>query len=747
MGYTGKDVKVGIIDWGFTDWNKAARVTNLPTMVKGAEKGEANANAFCQPVTRSIVPDSVILLGVSHTCEPTAALSKRVNHGTNVGQLVMDMAPGATLYLAQANSPRQLYKAAKWLKSKNVDVIVHAGGWPYDSPGDGTAYFNLTHYNDSTLPDVNEDSPRRYYPSPLFTVDEVTSSSGGPVWINAAGNAEQWTLNLRKPRLINDGDSDYHGYVIFHPGKKKPKDQTCQKVPIVTGGVYYLSMRWADSWPNGKYDLEYEMQRSVLGFGRDYLVDTEFREQHTTSNNYPIRKSSVLAWRGYDVCLRIKVDTPKTRTPVSPAWIQFQGLVSKDNSKVFPAWGAADETGSSIVNPAESSSGNLIAVGARNMRAKTPKVFDYSSRGPVFAKGADVVNTSPGRIKPDLTAGSGAATYIKWLRKCNMRASRCGEDLYFGGTSGATGHTGGLAAVVIGYHDKLGLTPTSSSIVNLLRLLAVDEGDAGAENTWGRGFLELPCPSKVVTLPHTSSGADWKATDCESETASGRSDYYTFTVSSKRQFTISLSSTTHAHLRLATGVHSRKMAFITRTNGVTGGRAQIKRELSAGTYTLEVATNDATATGAYTVKISADDIPNACMPVTDFTAQRVGSKVVNTTWTNPTDGLTATQRTLEVRVWDPDILSWKFVININEPAASTSSRHVGAAASRYYAYRATSKCGSSSSDPSPWQTVRPIPSDSAQGSSGDEIPTPTPVPQGASGASGAADGSRPPAPR
>ncbi|MDE2813129.1 MAG: hypothetical protein OXM01_08900 [Gemmatimonadota bacterium] len=908
-------------------------------------------------------------------------------------------------------------------------------------------------------------------------METITGGSNGPIWINAAGNAEEWTLNLKKPSLVNDGDSDYHGYVIFHPSKKKHKDQTCQKLPIIGGNVYYFSMRWADSWPNGKLDIEYDMQRQVFGFGRDYLVNTELREQHTTSTiNYPVRKSPVLSWKGYDVCLRIKVTTPDDETPVVPAWIQFQALVGKGAFETSPNWVTADLDGHSIVNPAESANHSLLAVGARNMRTPTPVVPGYSSRGPVFTKGSDIINTSPGRIKPDLVAGSHTATYINWLKDCRQGLLRsCGDGIYLRGTTGATAHTGGLTAVVMGYYDQLGSPLTSTTTANLLRLFAKDEGKKGTDDEWGRGFLELPCPPKTVTLPYTSSGAQWDSSDCESETASGRSDYYVFNVPSERQVTIDLTSTTHAHLRLARGAHSRQSASWTATNGSSGGNAQLKQKLSKGTYILEVAANSVSATGTYTVKIMNQDttsvpvtpegtlspdpasfnfkpdgvwhaftvsanvpvnvivnpgstpermeiasskpsrtycppeqdddirltndqtvylaacsagsgtievrsvsddrllsryvttvqatavqpraslsprpsslkadgkwqafivssnvdvevevnptgttprveltnsssagnhcsngaengddmdasngdtiylagctagtgtirllresdgtvittytvtiaaveatpraslsprpsslnadgqwkaftvssnvdveieanptgttprveittsssagdhcsngaengddvdasdgdtiylagctsgtgtvrllkesdgtviatytvniaavvVPKVCEPVTNFKAVRVGNNAVKTSWTNPTGGETATGRLVQVRKWDSSSRVWRNAVNINEPASATSSWHIGASSDSYFSYRVFSKCGTSYSLSSGWRTVSPIPSDSAQGASGVEDPTPTPRPDKSSEKENPEDGEKPPSP-
>ncbi len=151
----------------------------------------------------------------------------------------------------------------------------------------------------------------------------------------------------------------------------------------------------------------------------------------------------------------------------------------------------------------------------------------------------------------------------------------------------------------------------------------------------------------------------------------------------------------------------------------------------------------------YLVTISAVTVPKVCKPVTGFAIQRVGRNAVKATWTNPTGGLTATGRALEVRDWDTVGRSWDFVRFINEPASNTVSWHIGASADRHFAYRVTSKCGAGSSSPSAWRTVAPIPSDSAQGAGGEDIPAPTRTPEGASGTSGEndADDERPPTPR
>ena len=122
----GAGVKVGIIDWGFRNLNNDPDLTDLD---KVSGFNDLTGNAYCQSVSESVWPLGKTLESIGSQCEPGLGLSA-VNHGVNVAELVNDIAPQAKLFYAQANSPRQLYRAADWLTRQNVDVIVNAGGWP-----------------------------------------------------------------------------------------------------------------------------------------------------------------------------------------------------------------------------------------------------------------------------------------------------------------------------------------------------------------------------------------------------------------------------------------------------------------------------------------------------------------------------------------------------------------------------------------------------------------------------------------
>ena len=118
--------------------------------------------------------------------------------------------------------------------------------------------------------------------------------------------------------------------------------------------------------------------------------------------------------------------------------------------------------GNSIVNPAESASPGMLAVGAA--RWNTPTTIEsFSSRGP----------TTDGRTKPDIVGADGGAA-----------VSYPGG---FFGTSQASPHLAGLAALVL--QRSPNFTPVQ--VADYLKSNASPRG-AVPNNTWGYGFAELP---------------------------------------------------------------------------------------------------------------------------------------------------------------------------------------------------------------------------------------------------------------
>lgn len=105
-------------------------------------------------------------------------------HGTAAAEIVYDIAPDASLYLANFSTEVELGAAVDWLTSQNVHIISSSVGWPGTAYGDGKG-----------------------------TVNEIVkkAESHGILWVQAAGNFGQthWT------GLFTDPDGN--GFNNFGP--------------------------------------------------------------------------------------------------------------------------------------------------------------------------------------------------------------------------------------------------------------------------------------------------------------------------------------------------------------------------------------------------------------------------------------------------------------------------------------------------------------------------------------------------
>ncbi len=277
-------------------------------------------------------------------------------------------------------------------------------------------------------------------------------------------------------------------------------------IPRDGSTIYGFSMRWADKWPhrtgNDRGAAEKDLGFHIIGEGfnpfsptSNFFIHSEKVRQ--LSPDYAVKRGTQFSFlRHTGACLRIWVEPDSNGSYGKPGWVQFQVLVGGDGA--FSTTGIAssrDSAGRSIGNPAESGNSALLAVGATNLRTPTPGILHYSSQGPVFASGSNYAT----RVKPDIVAGSVALTYTKWDADCN-RDSTCGDDLYFGGTSGATAHTGGLAALTVqALTNPLGTRPSPTQVTGFMKQHAQDKGTRGPDHKWGAGFVKLPTLTPTPT--------------------------------------------------------------------------------------------------------------------------------------------------------------------------------------------------------------------------------------------------------
>ncbi len=213
-GITGKGRRVGIIDGGFKGYADL-RGSELPGVIVGRNFADK---------------------------EPEDAIDGPTNHGTAVAEIIHDVAPDGSFYLARIATDIDLKEAVLWLIEQDVDVIATAVGWYNLTPGDGTGYF-----------------------AELATLAEAA----GILWVTAVGNDREHHWG----GAFSDQDQDlYHEFNgnqeinYFGPGNGQ--------IYVIPPGVRLaLHARWSD-WETVREDYDLLL---VRWNGREWKLATESR--------------------------------------------------------------------------------------------------------------------------------------------------------------------------------------------------------------------------------------------------------------------------------------------------------------------------------------------------------------------------------------------------------------------------------------------------------------------------------------
>ncbi len=355
-GYSGSGVKVGIID----DFRGLSSLmgTELPATVHGrcyTDIGVFTNNlADCELVDR-------VSVSISKCFNYAQNVAIRgAEHGTIVAESLIDIAPEATLYIANPRSKGDLKDAVEWMVSQGVQIINHSVGWTFDGPGDGT-------------------SP--YSASPLRAVDQAVAS--GSIWVNATGNHADmtWFGGYSDP----DGDRIL-GFGGHNDEAIDMSVRECRR--------YRVQLRWDDSWYRASTDLNL------------YLYNTRTGEYIPTIFSVD-RQSGETGHVPYETFwFRAAIDSNDLGIVVEhygggvPDWIQLT-IWGQGSIQHYTRYG-------SITNPAESANPGMLAVGAthwNDVRAIEP----FSSRGP----------TPDSRGKPDIVGVDCGATALRPLNEYN----------------------------------------------------------------------------------------------------------------------------------------------------------------------------------------------------------------------------------------------------------------------------------------------------------------------------------------
>ena len=445
------------------------------------------------------------------------------------------------------------------------------------------------------------DGTSRYINSPLKTVDAAVE--GGAVWINAAGNSAKDTW------YGPFADSDLDGWHNFFG------EDECNGllVDLEAEENFTAQLRWDDSWTTPATDLD--LYLSLIGLSG--LTDVVGSEDDQTETSVPFE-----AIFGYSApvagsyCLSVFL-----RSGVSPDWIQLQSFTGQDIEH--------HTLHHSIGEPADSANTGLLAVGAAPWNDSST-IEEFSSRGP----------THDNRIKPEVVGADGGQSVT--------RRSTDNPDGRWGGTSQASPHVAGLAALVIQRSGDQDMSP--AAVADYLKRHAEARG-AVPNNTWGYGFARLLASDAVLPEPTATPGptatpiadscvelvgadgvvnGSWSS-DCESshpDRSGHYARYYTFSLTEAAEVTITLESSTDPYLYLREDVGRVGTVFCENddyTLEVTGTLCSnidssldtstdsgMVVSLAEGAYTIEATTYVTATTGDFT--LTASGLPAAAGP-------------------------------------------------------------------------------------------------------------------------------------
>jgi subtilisin family serine protease len=358
-GFQGAGVKVGIIDGGFAGY-PGLLGSDLPAAVtvKNFVDGEIDAQ-----------------------------VDGTTPHGTACAEIIHDLAPQATLYLAKINTDVDLQEAVAWLKDvQHVNIILTSQAWYNLAPGDGTGELAIL---------------------------AQEARNAGILWVAAAGDARtsHWG------GLFSDTDGDRYLEYFDDQNIDYFVDEEGMPYEVPEGTLIRAYLRW-DDWTNVEQDYDLYLMRWI-GFAWQ-MVASSTNPQDGLPGQKPMEAVEY-------------VTTSSTSRYGLAIYRHSSDRVV--NFELFaPGVASLDES-----VPARSLTSLADAPGVMTAAAvdvNSPYLQEtYSSEGPTNGPGGAETG---GFTKPDISGYANVSTQ-----------SYPGAGPKFSGTSAAAAHVAGAAALVL----------------------------------------------------------------------------------------------------------------------------------------------------------------------------------------------------------------------------------------------------------------------------------------------------------